>query len=488
MKEITVDIIFKKEIDCASMPIFVGVYEDLNLSFYDSHLIGKTIATIIKKLPFKGEKKEKMDVLVPFNDDFAQIILIGLGKEKERDSLQNIGGHIQGIASTFKEKEYGVLLPFDPETLACVAEGIILKSWHFDIYKTKKKERPQTVNILSNDVSLSTTTYDPLKCVAEGVHLTRHVISEPPNVIYPETLAQKAKSELEPLGVKVEIFDEKELEKLGFRTLLAVAMGSEKKARVAVLQWNGGNKDDKPVAFVGKGVTFDSGGINIKPSNGMEDMKYDMGGSGVVLGLMKALALRKAKVNAVGVMGIVENMPSGAAQRPSDVVVSLSGQTIEVLNTDAEGRLVLADALWYTQDRFKPSYMIDLATLTGAIVVALGQDHAGLFSNDDTLANQLSEVGTITNEKLWRLPLGEMYEKDVDSDIADIQNVGAGRGAGSITAAQFLKRFVNDTPWAHLDIAGVAWRKKEMPLSVKGATGFGVRLLNEWVKKFVEPK
>jgi leucyl aminopeptidase len=272
------------------------------------------------------------------------------------------------------------------------------------------------------------------------------------------------------------------MEKLGFGALLGVGQGSIRESQLVVMQWNGGPENQKPIAVVGKGVTFDTGGISIKPSNGMEDMKYDMAGSGVVLGLLKSLALRKAKVNVVGVMGLAENMPSGSAQRPSDIVTSLSGQTIEVLNTDAEGRLVLADALWYTQDKFKPQYMINLATLTGAITVALGYEYAGLFSNNDKLSEMLTKAGEQVGELLWSMPMSKVYDKDINSDAADVKNIGSGRGAGSITAAKFLERFVNKTPWAHLDIAGMAWDKAERPLSGKGATGYGVRLLNAFLK------
>jgi leucyl aminopeptidase len=267
--------------------------------------------------------------------------------------------------------------------------------------------------------------------------------------------------------------------------LLGVAQGSANEPRLVVMQWNGAAKSAKPVAFIGKGVTFDTGGISIKPAQGMEDMKWDMGGAGVVLGLMKALAKRKAKVNAVGVCGMVENMPSATAQRPGDIVTSMSGQTIEVLNTDAEGRLVLADALWYTQDRFKPQIMVDLATLTGAIIISLGAEHAGLFSNNDTLAERLMKSGTAVGESLWRMPLGEAYDKQLDTDAADMKNIG-GREGGSITAAQFLQRFVNKVPWAHLDIAGVTWSKKDMPTVPKGGTAFGVRLLDDFVSAHYE--
>ena len=286
----------------------------------------------------------------------------------------------------------------------------------------------------------------------------------------------------------MEVLGEAELEKLGCHSLLGVGQGSAKESKLVVMQWNGGKAGDAPVAFVGKGVTFDTGGISIKPAQDMDDMKWDMGGAAAVLGVMRALAGRKAAVNAIGVMGLVENMPDGNAQRPGDVVKSMSGQTIEILNTDAEGRLVLADALWYTQDRFKPTHMINLATLTGAIIISLGEEYAGLFSNNDELATSLNEAGLKVGEKLWRLPLAKAYDKQIDSVIADVKNIGNGRSAGSITAAQFLQRFVNETKWAHLDIAGVAWNKKAGDLYQAGSTAFGVRLLNMWVKKHIEKR
>jgi leucyl aminopeptidase len=285
---------------------------------------------------------------------------------------------------------------------------------------------------------------------------------------------------LAEIGVEVEVLGEKQMKKLGMGALLGVGQGSERESQLVVMRWNGGTEGDAPLAFIGKGVTFDTGGISIKPAGGMEDMKWDMGGSAVVIGLMKTLALRKAKANVVGVVGLVENMPSGTAQRPGDVVTTMSGQTVEVINTDAEGRLVLADALWYTQDRFKPHFMIDLATLTGAIIIALGDQYAGLFSNDDKLSDKLIAAGRAVGEGVWRLPVDDPYDKQIKSEIADMMNVG-GREGGSITAAMFLKRFVNGVKWAHLDIAGVTWSKKDGPVTPKGATAFGVRLLDRLV-------
>jgi leucyl aminopeptidase len=322
--------------------------------------------------------------------------------------------------------------------------------------------------------------YKDLAAAAEAVAFARDLVSEPANIIYPETLAEQAAS-LSSFGLHVEILDQTRMAELGMHAILGVAQGSVRPPRLVVMRWDGGVKGVPPLAFIGKGVTFDTGGISIKPAAGMGEMKWDMAGAGVVIGLMRLLAARSAKVNAVGVVGLVENMPSGSAQRPGDIVKSMSGQTIEVLNTDAEGRLVLADALWYCQDRFKPALMIDLATLTGAIIVALGHDYAGLFANNDELAERLTAAGRAVGEKLWRLPLDDSYNRAIDSDAADVKNIAGDRAAGSIIGAQFVQRFVNKVPWAHLDIAGVAWSKKDAPTVPKGATGFGVRLLDRFV-------
>src|SRR5438105_1234878 len=327
--------------------------------------------------------------------------------------------------------------------------------------------------------------YRDLERTAEAVFFTRDLVSEPANTLYPETLAQQAAS-LADLGLSVEILDENRMRDIGMGALLGVGQGSIRPPRVVVMEHKGGAPGAAPLAFIGKGVTFDTGGISIKPAAGMGDMKWDMAGAGVVIGLMRLLATRQAKVNAVGIVGLVENMPSGSAQRPGDIVRSLSGQTIEVLNTDAEGRLVLADVLWYCQDRFKPKLMIDLATLTGAVIVALGHDNAGLFANNDQLADRLIAAGKAVGEPLWRLPLGDSYDRAIDSDAADVKNIAGDRAAGSTIGAQFLKRFVNNVPWAHLDIAGVAWAKKDAPTVPTGATAFGVRLLDRFVAEHYE--
>ncbi len=443
--------------------------------------------------------------------DFKRVILFGIGVDKEEDEsedvtevfeseldLQKLGGKIYNVFECANIDDIDLIIDapiekYAPSVVAAnVAFGCKLRSFRFDEYKTKMKESEKQK---FTDLTLSLTDYpearelfDPLEEIAEGVTMTRNLVTEPSNKLYPESYANICRDSLKSLGVKVEILGEKELERLGMGSLLSVGQGSTKESKVVVMQYNGGAKNEQPVAFIGKGVTFDTGGISLKPSLNMHDMKYDMGGSAVVVGLMRALAGRGAKVNAIGVIGLVENMPDGNATRPGDVVTSMSGQTIEVLNTDAEGRLVLADVLWYTQDRFAPKFMVNLATLTGAIVVSLGVHRAGLFSNDDDISEKLFDAGEVTGDKLWRFPLSKEYDKQIDSKIADVQNIGNSKGAGSITAAQFLQRFVNDVPWAHLDIAGVTWADKANDLTPEGGSGFGVRLLNQFVADNFEQK
>ena len=369
--------------------------------------------------------------------------------------------------------------------LYSICRGFVLKDYKFEKYRSVSKKEHNVKSIkLCNELSSADQKY-VLSCAnnSKGVFLTRDLVSEPANILYPEKFVDFCKV-MKKAGVSLEIFDEKKLKKLKMNALLGVAQGSRRPARVLIMKWKGKDSPfNNPLAFVGKGVTFDTGGISLKPSGGMEDMKWDMGGAAVVAGLLYTLALRKAKANVVGIVGLVENMPDGNAQRPGDVVKSLSGQTIEVLNTDAEGRLVLADILWYINERFKPKFMIDLATLTGAIIVALGERYAGLFSNDDSLAKKILEASSETGELSWRLPMDEEFDKLLNCQIADMKNITGTRGAGSITAAQFLKRFVKNTPWAHLDIAGVTWSKKDSNFSRPGGTGFGVKLLDEFVKK-----
>ena len=439
---------------------------------------------------FEGKKGQSLEILAPAGGSLDRILLAGTGKEFGELEQQALGGDVYGKLKNSGSAEATVIVDAGAKDLtaaaANVALGARLASYRFDKYLTKQnngnddgKPTLKAMKIGVAGAAAAKKAYGPMDKIADGVFFTRDLVSEPGNVIYPESLAEQCK-ELAKLGVKVEILDEKKMAKLGMNALLGVGLGSERESRIVVMSWNGAAKSKKPVAFVGKGVTFDTGGISLKPGPGMEEMKWDMGGSGTVIGLMKALAGRKAKANVVGLVGLVENMPDGKAQRPGDIVKSMSGQTIEILNTDAEGRLVLADVLWYCQDKYKPQFIVDLATLTGAIIIGLGHEYAGMFANDDKLAEQLFAAGTATEEKVWRMPLHDNYDKKIKSDAADMKNIG-GRDAGSITAAQFLQRFVNKTPWAHLDIAGMAWSKEAKPTVPKGATGFGVRLLDRFI-------
>ena len=460
---------------------------------------GGMLTRAVKGSRFTGKKGQVLTVMAPSGSRLNRVVLVGLGKAADIDDLvmQGIGGKIYATVATIGQATASVTLdavdgakPALADMMANLAYGARLRAYRFDKYRTKEeadaKPSLKTLKLMCKGAARAKANYQPLEKVADGVFLTRDLVSEPPNVIYPATLAAKAR-ELSKLGVKVEVLGEAQMKKLGMGALLGVGQGSVRESQLAIMRWNGGGRAKEPIAFVGKGVTFDTGGISIKPAAGMEDMKWDMGGAGVVIGLMAALAGRKAKVNAIGIVGLVENMPDGNAQRPGDIVTSMSGQTIEVINTDAEGRLVLADALHYTVERFKPKFIVDLATLTGAIIISLGDQHAGLFSNNDQLSERLSKAGEAVGEKVWRLPLGEAYDKLIESDAADMKNVG-GRGAGSITAAQFLQRFVGKTPWAHLDIAGVAWSKSDTDTVPKGGTAFGVRLLDRLVAANYEGK
>jgi len=484
--------------------VVVGVYEDRKLTPTAAQLDKQTKGAIERALAasrFKGKADDLLTVLAPAGLEASRILLVGLGKPGALDALgvEALGGRIVAALATTGETAAAVAvddgtdqkLP-TAEQAAHLAYGARLRSYRFDKYRTTEKPEAKPslrkITVMSGDPNAAKKAYDPLQKVSDGVFVTRDLVSEPSNVIYPESLAQEARK-LSDLGVKVEIFGEKKMRDLGMGALLGVGQGSERESQLVIMQWEGAPdaRNKAPVAFVGKGVTFDTGGISIKPAGGMEEMKWDMAGAGAVIGVMHALAARKARANAVGIAGLVENMPSGTAQRPGDVVTSMSGQTIEVINTDAEGRLVLADALWYCRDRFKPQAMIDLATLTGAIMVSLGREHAGLFANNDALAERLLAAGKAVAEPLWRMPMGDAYDKLINSDIADMKNVG-NRYGGSITAAQFLKRFVKDTPWAHLDIAGMAWAEKDSAVVPKGATAFGVRLLDRFVADNYEEK
>ncbi len=454
---------------------------------------------------FKGESDQLLEVLAPPKVKNSRILLLGVGEPKDLTplDLEKLGGqllaHLNGVGetqgalamdSTAGGKEAGDK-DEGARQAAHAGYGALLRAYRFDRYRTKEKpeKKPslKALSVLTADPAAAKRHYGPLEKIAGGVFVTRDLVSEPANVIYPKSFVTQAKA-LEKLGVKVTALGVAQMKKLGMGALLGVGQGSERESQLLVLEWQGAPRagTKAPFAVVGKGVTFDTGGISIKPAGGMEDMKWDMGGAGVVVGLMRALAGRKAKANVVGICGLVENMPSGTAQRPGDIVTSMSGQTIEVLNTDAEGRLVLADALWYVQEKFKPRAIVDLATLTGAIIVALGHEHAGLFANDDALSEQLTAAGKAVGEPVWRMPLGKDYDKLIDSEAADMKNIG-NRSAGSITAAQFIQRFIKEgTPWAHLDIAGVTWSTKDKPTVPKGGTAFGVRLLDRLIAEHYE--
>ncbi len=483
----------------------VLVAEERKLSPSASALDKKTAGLITRAMTssrFKGKKGESLEILAPRGVAIARILLIGVGKVDQADlqRLLELGGNMVAALNRLGENMATIQVdtlpgaPISaPEMAAQIAFGARLRAYRFDKYRTKEKEdqKPtlKALTVMVTDFGSARKHFAPLDRIADAILTTRDLVSEPPNVLYPESFADRCKR-LSAFGVKVEILDEKQLAKLAMGALLGVGQGSAHTPRVVVMRWDGAPKakDKRPLVFCGKGVTFDTGGISLKPSAGMEDMKWDMAGAGAVVGLIEALAARRARANVVGVVGLVENMPSGTAQRPSDIVKSMSGRTIEVLNTDAEGRLVLADVLWYAQDRFKPQAMIDLATLTGAVIVALGHEFAGLFSNNEDLAQRLLAAGKSVGEPLWRLPLAEGFDRDIDSEAADVKNIAANRAAGSSIGAQFLQRFVNDMPWAHLDIAGVAWSKKDSPVVPKGATAFGVRLLERFVAEHYEEK
>ena len=446
----------------------------------------------IRVAEFDGKAGVLVNVLAPA-DGIDRVLIVGLGKPEEwnEETWLKAGG--KAFAALGKSTSVTVATDLDGERKALSAEeasglamGAMLRAYDFDAYRTKKKDEKKKVAItlVSGDDSALRKAWKQAQAIADGVIFARDLVNEPANMLGPVEFAKKAES-LKKLGCTVTVLDEKKLKTEKMGALLGVAQGSVRPARVAIIEWKGGKAKEKPVAFVGKGVVFDTGGISIKPAAGMEDMKGDMGGAAAVCGVMHALAARKAKVNAVGIIGLVENMPDGNAQRPGDIVTSRSGQTIEVLNTDAEGRLVLADLLDYCEDKFQPQFMVNLATLTGAIIIALGNTHAGLFSNNDQLAERLTGAGLDTRERVWRMPLDAAYDKLLDSKNADMKNIG-GRMAGSITAAQFLQRFVKNTPWAHLDIAGTAMGSPKNEYSQGWSSGFGVRLLNKLVANHYE--
>jgi leucyl aminopeptidase len=448
------------------------------------------LARAMKAQDFTGKKDQQLSIAAPI-EGLDQVIVLGLGKAADlsQREIELLGGVISGALAASKSKAAHVAqmpLKAAEEAASWLASGAKLRAYKFDRYKTKKKDdtTAKAITFHCANPAAAQKAFGAFDAIAEGNHLARDLVNEPANILTPMAFADRAKA-LSKVGVKVDILTPQQMKKLGMGALLGVAQGSANPPRLVVMRWEGGKKGQQPIAFIGKGVTFDTGGVSIKPAAGMEDMKGDMAGAACVTGLMHALAKRKAKANVIGAVGLVENAIDGNAQRPGDVVTSMSGQTIAVLNTDAEGRLVLADVLWYIQDRFKPKFMVNLATLTGAIMVALGKEYAGLFSNNDELSGRLFDAGNATGEKVWRMPLAPEYDKLIDHDVADMKNIG-GRYGGSITAAQFIQRFVNNVPWAHLDVAGTAMDSNKSPINQSWASGWGVRLLNHLVSKHYE--
>ena len=466
-----------------SSNLVLFVDEKFNISGLKKHISNSEFSYISDLLKNSDLKKS---LLVFEINSKKTIFLVSIKKDIKTSDIENLGAKFHSYINYDKQNDYFI----NSDTASSKIEnfvgyflhGIKLKSYQFNIYKSKKSKKTVTINVIGNKNRISTQDQLRFKALEEGTFFARDLVSEPGNILHPDEYAKRINS-LKKFGLKINIYDEKKLKKLGMNALLGVGQGSIRGSYLVTMEWNGAKNNSKPLAFVGKGVCFDTGGISLKPAKFMEDMTYDMAGSATVVGLMKNLAIRKAKINAVGVVGLVENMPGGNAQRPGDIVKSYSGKTIEILNTDAEGRLVLADALTFTEKKFKPKFMVDLATLTGAIIVSLGSEYAGLFSNDDKLSNQLIKAGDKVDEKLWRMPLHKNFDKLIDSKNADMQNINYVGGAGSTTAAQFLQRFVlNKTPWAHLDIAGMAFSKYGGALNSGGATGYGVRLLNKLIE------
>jgi leucyl aminopeptidase len=450
---------------------------------------------------FTGKNGSALEIIAPAGIAASRLVVVGVGKAgklRSRDFVK-LGGVARGKipnaatdATIVAELAGGAVKPEHAADMAAdMAYGARLRSYAFDRYKTKRKEGEEppaktNITLAVGNVAAARKAFASRETLADGVVIARDLINEPANVLYPEEFARRCGS-LKKLGIAIEVLDVPAMKKLGMNALLGVGQGSAHDSRLVVMRWNGGKKGAAPLAFIGKGVCFDTGGISIKGAQGMEDMKGDMAGAAAVVGLMHALAARKARVNVIGAIGVVENMPSAKAQRPGDIVTSMSGQTIEIINTDAEGRLVLADVLWYVAKKHKPKFMIDLATLTGAIIIALGHEYAGLFANDEKLADHLIRAGAESGDLVWRMPLAPEYDKLMDSKFADVKNAGAGRAAGSITAAQFLQRFVADkTPWAHLDIAGTALGSPQTDINKSWSSGFGVQLLDRLVADYYE--
>ena len=464
-----------------NLVLFVG--ENFNISGIEKYLSNLEYSYISDLLKNSDLKK---DLLYFEINSRKKIFLVSIKKDLKISEIENLGAKFHKYLDYDSKNDYLInsdsIKSKNENFLGYFLHGLKLKSYKFNIYKTKKNKKTISIRVFGNKKKFSLKNNLRFKALEEGTFYTRDLVSEPGNILHPDEYAKRL-NKLKRYGLKVNIFDQRRLKKLGMNALLGVGQGSIRGSYLVTMEWKGLSNNSKPLAFVGKGVCFDTGGISLKPAKFMEDMTYDMAGSATVVGLMKNLAIRKAKINAVGVVGLVENMPGGNAQRPGDIIKSYSGKTIEVLNTDAEGRLVLADALTYTEKKYKPRFIVDLATLTGAIIVSLGSEYAGLFSNNDKLSSQLFKAGEITGEKVWRMPLNENYDKLINSKKADMQNINYVGGAGSTTAAQFLQRFIlNKTPWAHLDIAGMAFSKYGGALNSGGATGFGVKLLNQLIE------
>lgn len=497
---------FSKSPNKQADTIVIGAYEGAKLiesaKAFDKENKGIISATLKGNAKFEGKIGQSLSLALHLKSAI-RVVVVGLGKAKDLTSLKAeiAGGKLFDTLKSTNASKIDVFLDDSfkgsPATNADIAAhmmiGFKLKSYHFTKYKGDAKKLEPSVsklNAVLNDHAKAIKTFKELSQVAEGVFLARDLVNEPPNTLHPESYAKLIQKELKPLGVEVEVLNEKQMEKLGFKALLSVGQGSIRESRAVIMRWNGtGKKSTKrtPIALVGKGVTFDTGGISLKPGPQMDLMKMDMGGSAAVVGTIKALATRKSKSDVVGIVGLVENMPSDRAYRPGDIIGSLAGKTIEVLNTDAEGRLVLADALTYVQQKYKPEVIIDLATLTGAIMVALGFEYCGAFANDDKLWSQLHEASQNTGDKFWRMPLDKAYKEEMVSEVADLKNLGDGPYGGACTAAGFLEHFIEDnTKWAHIDIAGTAWWKSDKPTTPKGGTGFPVRALNDLIKNHYE--
>ena len=482
----SVQVVYKNKAKSSNSGVIALFTEDKFQIKNIRSFLSKNETSFVEKI-LKNKKNTK-ESIISFNiNEKTTLILISLKKDLKGSDVENLGAEFYNFIKKNLFKDLSIItesLKSKPgkDFIGRFMHGLKLKSYEFNIYKSKKTKSLFTISLIGKPNALSLKNKLKFKALEEGTFLTRDLVSEPGNILHPDEYAKRL-LKLKKYGLKVTVYDKKKLKKLGLNALLGVGQGSIRGSYLVTLEWKGSRSKSKPLAFVGKGVCFDTGGYSLKPARFMEDMTYDMAGSAAVVGLMKTLALRKAKINAVGVVGLVENMVSGNAQRPGDIVKSYSGKTIEVLNTDAEGRLVLADALTFTEKKFKPELMVDLATLTGAIIVSLGSEYAGLFSNDDKLSKQLLEAGKRVGEKLWRMPLHKNFDKLMDSKNADMQNINYVGGAGSTTAAQFLQRFIlNKTSWAHLDIAGMAFSKYGGALNSGGATGYGVRLLNQFVE------